>query len=201
MKRVFGASHMSDLQLQHFNIGICHNSGLASWHECGNVVLPGSFVVQLQSEYLGILSSAPRGNLMEMHSYAGSTWAGHCVDAQLIAHIWKLCWKCQKHCFRLFEWNLHTFALRQWPHYQFKLLQIQFPPPKKNSKLFLLFPSVSSSFPQMIFAHPGSLTLSLLPAGSRDLLTRTSTPRFLFTSLLGGSSPPTLGRRPSGKIR
>ena len=73
--------------------------------------------------------------------------------------------------------------------------------PKKNSTLFLLFPSVSSSFPQMIFAHPGSLTLSLLPAGSRDLLTRTSTPRFLFTSLLGGSSPPTLGRRPSGKIR
>ena len=87
MKRVFGASHMSDLQLQHFNIGICHNSGLASWHECGNVVLPGSSVVQLQSEYLGILSSAPRGNLMEMHSYAGSTWAGHCADAQLIAHI------------------------------------------------------------------------------------------------------------------
>ena len=165
MKRVFGASHMSDLQLQHFNIGICHNSGLASWHVCGNVVLPGSFVVQLQSEYLGTLSSAPRGNLMEMHSYAGSTWAGHCADTQLIAHIWTLCWKCQKHCFRLFEWNLHTFALRQWPHYQFKLLQIQLPPPKKKFNIVFTLPICliffspndfcSSRFSHFVFASCG----------------------------------------------
>lgn len=118
----------------------------------------------------------------------------HCVESalqmyiaqlQIAQLIWKLCWKCQKHrCGSLNGICTHLPSGSGLTH---SLLGFKFKSPllpKQNSKPLLIFPSVSSSFSssQMIFAHPGSLTLSLLPPGSRDLLTRTSTPRFLFTS-------------------